>query len=146
MISFWLLSMTSSPEPRLLQGWLAGVLTTAPFFKTLSGYWQAQLLASMEMIVFPPSPFRSQTPTIKTALPNGLHCCRGVQNMRVWNMKLEIPITAKADNSCAPDLTSCCERGVTRSMLSTSPPRATASRHVRSVWCLGCVRCAGASS
>jgi hypothetical protein len=40
---------------------------------------------------------------IKTYLPDGLHFRRGVKNMRVRDMELEIPIPPRADDPSKPD-------------------------------------------
>ncbi|KAF2403163.1 FAD-binding domain-containing protein [Trichodelitschia bisporula] len=87
-----------------IQGWIAGVLTGSPFFNALPGYWQAQLLATSEMAILPPTLGESAEPTIKTALPNALHFRRGVQNMRVRNMEFLIPLPPSKDDPSKPDL------------------------------------------
>jgi FAD binding domain len=87
-----------------VQGWLAGVLTSSPFFAALPGYWQAQFLAISEMAILPPTLGEGETPTIKTAMPDALHFRRGVQNMRVLNMEFEIPLPPLASDPSKPDL------------------------------------------
>src|SRR4051812_43955391 len=71
----------------------------------IPGYWQAQLLATAEMAILPPTFGESREPTIKTALPDALHFRRGVQNMRVRNMEFLIPLPARKDNTNLPDFT-----------------------------------------
>lgn len=86
-----------------LQGWIAGIFTESPFFNALPGYWQAQLLATAQMAILPPTFGESDTPTIKTGLPNALHFRRGVQNMRVRNMEFLVPLPGRADDPKRPD-------------------------------------------
>ncbi|KAF2842030.1 hypothetical protein M501DRAFT_927792 [Patellaria atrata CBS 101060] len=82
-----------------LEGWLGGVLTSHPFFNALPGFWQAQLLATMGMAALPPRFGEDETPTIVTPLCNALHFRRGVQNMRVRDMEVQIPIPGKKSRS-----------------------------------------------
>ncbi|SMR44975.1 unnamed protein product [Zymoseptoria tritici ST99CH_1A5] len=86
-----------------VQGWLGGVITGVPFFNAIPGYWQAQLLASLAMAALPPTVGESKTPTFKTLLPNGLHFRRGVQNMRVRDLELQIPLPPRKDDASKPD-------------------------------------------
>jgi hypothetical protein len=86
-----------------VQGWLGGVITSDPFFNAIPGYWQAQLIASLGMAALPPTLGESNTPTYKTLLPNALHFRRGVQNMRVRDMELQIPLPPRADDATKPD-------------------------------------------
>jgi hypothetical protein len=57
------------------------------------------------MAILPPTLGQSDTPTIKTAVPNALHFRRGVQNMRVRNLELEIPLQPDPADPSKPDLT-----------------------------------------
>lgn len=86
-----------------IQGWLGGVITTVPFFNAIPGYWQAQLIASLGMAALPPTLGESKTPTYKTLLPDALHFRRGVQNMRVRDLELQIPLPPSKDDPTKPD-------------------------------------------
>ncbi|ORY15953.1 hypothetical protein BCR34DRAFT_557894 [Clohesyomyces aquaticus] len=86
-----------------VQGWLGGVVTSIPFFNGLPGYWQAQLIATMGMAALPPTLGESKTPTYKTLLPDALHFRRGVQNMRVRDIELQIPLPPRKDDPSKPD-------------------------------------------
>ncbi|KAL9108479.1 MAG: hypothetical protein Q9227_006694 [Pyrenula ochraceoflavens] len=77
-----------------LEGWLGNVLISLSFFQALPGPWQAQLLATAGMAALPPTLGEDKTPTFKSALPDALHFRRGVQNMRVRDMELQVPIPA----------------------------------------------------
>ncbi|KAF8849957.1 hypothetical protein BDZ45DRAFT_662416 [Acephala macrosclerotiorum] len=87
-----------------IEGWIGGVFTSSPFFGALPGYWQAQLLAIATMAQLPPTLGESDTPTIKTALPNALHYRRGIQNMRVRNLEFQIPLPPDPTDPTKPDL------------------------------------------
>ncbi|KAI0011317.1 hypothetical protein F4779DRAFT_238289 [Xylariaceae sp. FL0662B] len=54
------------------------------------------LISKAAMITLPDDP-------IKTALPNALHFQRGIQNVRVLNMELEMPLTPKKEEKFAVD-------------------------------------------
>ncbi|KAF2460144.1 hypothetical protein BDY21DRAFT_185583 [Lineolata rhizophorae] len=87
-----------------VEGWIGGVMTGHPWFNAIPGYWQTQLLATLGMASLPPTFGETNTPTIKTSLPNGLHFRRGIQNLRVRDMEFQIPIlrdesTGKMDYS-----------------------------------------------
>ncbi|KAF2001355.1 FAD-binding domain-containing protein [Amniculicola lignicola CBS 123094] len=86
-----------------VQGWLGGVLTSVPFFNAIPGYWQAQLIASLGMAALPPTLGESKTPTYKTLLPDALHFRRGVQNMRVRDLEVQIPLPPRKDDPTKPD-------------------------------------------
>lgn len=86
-----------------VQGWLGGVITSVPFFNAIPGYWQAQLIASLGMAALPPTFGESKTPTYKTLLPDALHFRRGVQNMRVRDLELQIPLPPRKDDPSKPD-------------------------------------------
>ena len=75
-----------------IEGWLGGVLTSTAFFQALPGSWQAQLLATSGMAALPPTLGENDAPRFKSALPDALHFRRGVQNMRVRDLELQIPI------------------------------------------------------
>jgi hypothetical protein len=70
-----------------VQGWLGGVITSVPFFNA----------------ILPPTLGESKTPTYKTLLPDALHFRRGVQNMRVRDIELQIPLPPKKDDPTKPD-------------------------------------------
>lgn len=78
-----------------IEGWLGGVLSAHPLFQALPGQWQAQLLATGGMAVLPPMFGENASPSLETPLPDGLHFRRGVQNSRVRDMEIEIPIPGK---------------------------------------------------
>jgi hypothetical protein len=86
-----------------VQGWLGGVITEVPFFNAIPGYWQAQLIASLGMAALPPTLGESKTPTYKTLLPDALHFRRGVQNMRVRDVELQIPLPPRKDDPTKAD-------------------------------------------
>ncbi|KAJ4303386.1 hypothetical protein N0V90_002279 [Kalmusia sp. IMI 367209] len=86
-----------------VQNWLGGVITTNPFFNAIPGYWQAQLLATLAMASLPPTLGEDKTPTYKTFLPDGLHFRRGIQNMRVRDIELQIPLPPRKDDPAKPD-------------------------------------------
>lgn len=86
-----------------VQGWLGGVITTVPFFNAIPGYWQTQLIASLGMAALPPTLGESRTPTYKTLLPNALHFRRGVQNMRVRDLEMQLPLPPRPDDPSKPD-------------------------------------------
>ncbi|RPA80545.1 FAD-binding domain-containing protein [Ascobolus immersus RN42] len=74
-----------------IQGWLGGVINDDPLFRALPGLWQATFLGTLAMLALPP-----QLPgigdEIHTYLIDALHFRRGVQNMRVRDIELQIPI------------------------------------------------------
>ncbi|KAH7049240.1 hypothetical protein B0J12DRAFT_574246 [Macrophomina phaseolina] len=86
-----------------IEGWIGGVLTESALFNSIPGPWQAQLLATMGMAALPPRFGEDETPTIKTQLPNALHFRRGVQNMRVRDIELQIPIPGLPSDPSQPD-------------------------------------------
>ncbi|KAF2011948.1 hypothetical protein BU24DRAFT_443328 [Aaosphaeria arxii CBS 175.79] len=86
-----------------IQGWLGGVITEVPLFNAIPGYWQAQLIASLGMAALPPTLGETKTPTYKTLLPDALHFRRGVQNMRVRDLELQIPLPPRSDDPTKPD-------------------------------------------
>ncbi|KAF2478349.1 uncharacterized protein BDR25DRAFT_330802 [Lindgomyces ingoldianus] len=86
-----------------VQGWLGGVITSVPFFNAIPGYWQAQLIATMGMAALPPTLSENATPTYKTLLPDALHFRRGVQNMRVRDIELQLPLPSRKDDPTKAD-------------------------------------------
>lgn len=56
------------------------------------------------MAQLPPTNGESETPTIKTALPNALHYRRAIQNMRVRNLEFQIPLPPDPTDPKKPDL------------------------------------------
>lgn len=70
-------------------------------FKLLSGRLQAELLATGAMVALP------ENQRIVAPLIDALHFRRGIQNMRVLDMELEIPIPPRADDPNKPDWTVC---------------------------------------
>jgi hypothetical protein len=65
------------------------------------GWVQAQLLAGASMRVLPD--IEAGAPSIVTPLIDALHFVRGIQNMRVLDMELEIPLPPRADDPNKPD-------------------------------------------
>jgi hypothetical protein len=82
------------------EGYLAQLLNST-LFKVLPGEYQAKLLAGGAMRALP-----SDT-TIVAPLIDALHFRHGIQNMRVLDMELEIPIPPRADDPEKPDWTVC---------------------------------------
>lgn len=70
-------------------------------FKFLPGKVQAELTGHLAMSLMP------SNQTIVTPLIDALHFRRGIQNMRVLDMELEIPIPARADDPSKPDWSVC---------------------------------------
>ena len=70
-------------------------------FKLLPGKIQAELTGHLAMSLMP------SNKTIVTPLIDALHFRRGIQNMRVLDMELEIPIPASADDPSKPDWSVC---------------------------------------
>lgn len=85
-----------------VQGWLGGVINDDYAFQQLPGHWQAVLLSSLAMFALPPQ-LGVINADIKTYLIDGLHFRRGVQNMRVRDMELQIPIPPLASDATKPD-------------------------------------------
>ncbi len=96
---------TSQVWLQWVQGWIGGVMMASEFFAALPPHWQAQLLATGGMAVLPPTLFEKPTPEIKTWIPNALHFRRGVQNSRVRDMEMQIPLPPLAHDPTKPDLT-----------------------------------------
>jgi hypothetical protein len=55
------------------------------------------------MAALPPTLGENKTPTYKTLLPDALHFRRGVQNMRVRDLELQIPLPPRKDDASKPD-------------------------------------------
>jgi len=79
-----------------VEGWLGGVINDDVLFQDLPGYWQAVILSSLAMLALPDN-------NIKTYLIDALHFRRGVQNMRVRDMELQIPLPPSTDDPSKPD-------------------------------------------
>jgi hypothetical protein len=67
----------------------------------LPGKWEAEFLAASAMAALPDGD------TIVAPLIDALHFRRGIQNMRVLDMELEIPIPPRADDPTLPDWSVC---------------------------------------
>jgi hypothetical protein len=80
---------------------VAGELVASSPFNWLPEDWQATLLGGGAMWLLP------SDVTIVTPLIDGLHFRRGIQNMRVLDMELEIPIPGLANDPTKPDWTIC---------------------------------------
>lgn len=78
-----------------------GQVANTTIFKFLPGKTQAELLAWGAMQALP------DETTIVTPLIDALHFRRGIQNMRVLDMELEIPIPPRADDPSKPDWSIC---------------------------------------
>ncbi|KAA8896395.1 hypothetical protein FN846DRAFT_900289 [Sphaerosporella brunnea] len=85
-----------------VQGWLGGVINDSALFRALPGYWQAEILGALEHFSMPPQ-LGVVGADVKTYLPDALHFRRGVNNMRVRDMELQIPIPPRADDPTKPD-------------------------------------------
>ncbi|MFO0551775.1 MAG: FAD-binding protein [Polyangiaceae bacterium] len=83
-----------------IESFLAQLMNDS-FFKLLPGHAQASLMGSTAMSALPAGQ------TIVTPLIDALHFRRGIQNMRVQDMELEIPIPGRADDPTKPDWTLC---------------------------------------
>ncbi|KAL7266367.1 hypothetical protein RUND412_011088 [Rhizina undulata] len=84
-----------------VSGWLGGVINDDVLFRAFPGQWQAVILGSLAMLALPPNgPLNTD---IKTYLIDGLHFRRGVQNMRVRDTELQIPIPPLASDPTKPD-------------------------------------------
>ncbi|KAI5839635.1 hypothetical protein DFP73DRAFT_205107 [Morchella snyderi] len=94
-----------SPGGTLLQ-WLessaADVLNSMPWFTSQPGWQQGTLNGGSAMALMPP-PFGLYKKTLKTALIDGLHFRRGIQNFHVRCFELSIPIPASSTDSDEPD-------------------------------------------
>ncbi|PFH57345.1 hypothetical protein XA68_15201 [Ophiocordyceps unilateralis] len=88
-----------------VEGWIGGVMTSSQLFNAIPGYWQAQLLATVGMAALPPTKGEQETPKYKTSMMNALHFRRGIQNMRVRDLELQIPLPPSAEDPTKPDLT-----------------------------------------
>lgn len=84
-----------------MQNYLGQLLLDFDLFELLPGDIQAKILAKTAMAVLP------SDKTIVTPLIDALHFRRGVQNMRVLDIELEIPIPARADDPTKPDWSIC---------------------------------------
>jgi FAD/FMN-containing dehydrogenase len=95
------------PYPHPVQVWIQQVTTflahvaNGTIFKLLPADWQAELFSSGAMAALPGDK------TIVTTLIDALHFRRGIQNMRVRDMELEIPIPPRPDDPNAPDWSVC---------------------------------------
>jgi hypothetical protein len=80
-----------------------GELVTSSVFRSdlVAGKWQAILLGAAAMASLPTGR------TIVTPVIEAIHFRRGVHNMPVLDMELEIPIPGRADNPSLPDWTVC---------------------------------------
>jgi hypothetical protein len=76
-------------------------LATTTVFRLLPGRWQAKLFGTLAMANLPSGE------TAVTPLIEALHFRRGIQNFRVLDMELEIPVPARADDPSLPDWSVC---------------------------------------
>lgn len=102
----------------MAEEYVAQLLNNSAVFQALPGKWQAELLAVSAMYFLPPCQLPEElckafaiTPAqqmpIVTPVIDALHFRRGIQNMRVLDMELEIPIPALADDPTKPDWSVC---------------------------------------
>lgn len=84
-----------------MQNYIGQLVLDFDLFELLPGDVQAKMLAKAAMAVLP------SDETIVTPLIDALHFRRGVQNMRVLDIELEIPIPARADDPSKPDWSVC---------------------------------------
>lgn len=83
-----------------IENWLGQIITSSKVFQAWPGRWQAALLSTFGMVALPPFEFvgfnqEDKTEIVKCALPNALHFRRGIQNMRVRDLELQIPIPSR---------------------------------------------------
>ncbi|KAL7270660.1 hypothetical protein RUND412_006626 [Rhizina undulata] len=86
-----------------VEGWAGGVLNDCDEFRKLPGKVQASINATGAMAGLPPHFFGTVENDIKTYLIDGLHFRRGIQNMRVRDIELQIPIPPLASDPSKPD-------------------------------------------
>jgi hypothetical protein len=84
-----------------IEEYVSGELVESSLFNELSEFLQATLLGTGAMKLLP------SDETIVTPLIDGLHFRRGIQNMRVLDMELEIPIPGVASDPTKPDWKIC---------------------------------------
>ena len=101
--------MSTYPPPHgvlshWIQGWIGGILNDLPVFRAMPGSWQGYILGSFGHMTQPPEggPLKLDS-QIRTYLPDALHFRRGIQNMRVTDFELLIPIPPKKDDPKKPD-------------------------------------------
>ena len=93
--------------PSPAEAWWQGVqnylgeLANQTIFRLTPARTQAKLMAAMAMLTLP------KDQTIITPVIDALHFRRGIQNMRVLDMELEIPIPPRADDPTKPDWALC---------------------------------------
>ncbi|KAL7270658.1 hypothetical protein RUND412_006624 [Rhizina undulata] len=85
-----------------LEGWIGGVMNDCAVFRLLPGKIQASIMGIFAMTSMPPDPLGGDA-DIKTYLIDGLHFRRGIQNMRVRDIELQIPIPPLASDPSKPD-------------------------------------------
>lgn len=76
-------------------------LATHTIFRRLPGRVQAELFGALAMANLP------SDETVVTPVIEALHFRRGIQNLRVLDMELEIPVPARADDPTRPDWSVC---------------------------------------
>ena len=84
-----------------MQNYVGQLVLDFDLFELLPGDVQAKMLAKAAMAVLP------SEEKIVTPLIDALHFRRGVQNMRVLDIELEIPIPAREDDETKPDWSVC---------------------------------------
>lgn len=85
--------------------WIAECLNNWSWFQMLPGAVQGVLLGASAMSQMPD--IQPTDPSIVAPLIDALHFRRGIQNMRVLDMELEIPIPALAADPTKPDWSVC---------------------------------------
>ena len=86
-----------------LENWAGNALTASPLLSGLPDRWEAEIIGKTGMTTLPPFGRPDREPTIVTALPDALHYRRGLSNMPLHNLELEIPLPPRADNPSEPD-------------------------------------------
>ena len=85
--------------------WIAECINNWSWFQALPGAVQSALLGASAMSQMPD--IQPTDPAIVAPLIDALHFRRGIQNMRVLDMEMEIPIPPRADDPTKPDWSVC---------------------------------------
>ncbi|KZM69747.1 FAD-binding protein [Nocardia terpenica] len=93
----------SPPEAlqQWLESWIASAINDFPPFQALPGALQGQFLGATAMIQLPG--VEDFEPSIVTPMIDALHFRRGIQNWRVLDVEVLIPIPGRADDPGKPD-------------------------------------------
>ena len=88
-----------------LETWIAELIRNWPPFQALPGREQAEMFGALAMSQLPE--VQPGEPSITAPLIDALHFQRGIQNLRVLNFEMEIPIPPRADRPDLPDWSLC---------------------------------------